>query len=469
MIWIFSNVPFTAPEAPKVEEDDLLVFLNKAANVAHYRDHFKKVVYHRSPEACYGAEVMGCVNRYVFSAGKASVPGEFIDGLKKSYDWNYEIEAGKVKCMTTGYMVAMYMRKLYPDDEIVLVNFGFGVKESTYRCPYHNWPFEDKALAGFKHIYTGGNVPLRNVAPASLGGLDRNARLQRKRVYYELSGWLGDNVYASAVVANMVAAGFAVNVSTTGHAALWEPCRLLDRRITRENADVVLKQRNFNPWTLHCPNIIHGVTAAAAYDLNTEIPVRMKRPHVWLELPEERLIDGLYVVLNTGWQNSAPTKKWSRENWEKLIALCPDVHFVQMGQAKNHAELLAGAVDMIDRTPLPDLLRLVRDAACVISPPSGAVHIAAAYKVPSILLAGGREPATLAAYPETVAFSACGGRLDCCRSAGCHRNKFGTGEKECGCFRHGADGPTAQCMLDITAEEVAEALRRQMDDKRKES
>ena len=162
MIWIFSNVPFAAAEAPQVAEDDLLVFLNKAANIQHYRGHFRKVVYHRSPEECYGAEVMGCVNRYVFSAGMASVPGGFIDELKRAYDWNYEIEPGKVKCMTTGYMVAMYMRKLYPDEEIALVNFGFAVKESTYRCPYHNWPFEDKALANFRHVYTG-----RTAAPAS--------------------------------------------------------------------------------------------------------------------------------------------------------------------------------------------------------------------------------------------------------------------------------------------------------------
>jgi len=463
MIWIFSNVAFSAAEAPQVGEDDLLVFLNKAANVGHYLNHFRKVVYHRSPEEVYGAEVMGCVNRYVFSAGKASMPGGFIDELKRAYDWNYEIEAGKVKCMTTGYMVAMYMRNLYPDAEIALVNFGFGVKESTYRCPWHNWKFEDKALANFRHVYTsGGNVPLRNVAPASPGGLDRNARLHRKRVYYELSGWLGDNVYASAVVANLVAAGFAVNVSEAGHAGLWEPCRLLDRKISRENADAVIRQHYLPPWSVGCPHLIEGVTAAAAYDLNAEVPVRAKRPHIWVAPPKERLIDGRYVVINAGWQNSAPAKKWARERWEQLIALCPDVRFVQMGQKKNHAEPLAGAVDMIDRTDLSDLLRLVRDAACVVSPPSGVVHVAAAYKVPSILLAGGREPATLAAYPETHVFSACGGRLECCRDRGCHRNKFGTGPKECGCFRHGADGPTSQCMFDITAEEVAEALKKQL-------
>lgn len=449
MIWIFSNVPFAAGNAPQVAEDDLLVFLNKAANIEHYRSHFRKVVYHRSPEECYGAEVMGCVNRYVFSAGKASLPGGFIDELKKTYDWDYEIEAGKTKCMTTGYMVAMFMRHEYPDEEIVLVNFGFEVKNSTYRCPWHNWRFEDKALAEFRHVYTAGEDVKRHT----------DTIVYRKKVFYELSGWLGDNVYASAVTMNIVGAGFAINVSENGHGDIWKKCPFLDRKITQENADIVIRQRYLYPWDLHCKHIIDGVTAAAAYDLNADIPFRIRRPRIWTELPEARLMKNPYVVINTGWQNSAPTKKWSRENWEKLVALCPDVAFVQMGESKNHAEPIPGAIDMIDKTELADLLRLIRDAACVVSPPSGAIHIAGAYRTPNIMLSGGREPATLAAYPETVAFSACGGIRECCMSSGCHRNKFGTGDKECGTFRDGADGPTAQCMLDITPEAVAEALR----------
>ena len=444
-IMIFSNVAFSAAEAPQVGPDDLLVFLNKAANVQHYRGHFAKIVYHRSPEEVYGSEVMGCVNRYVFSAGKASMPGGFIDELKRAYDWDYEIEAGKVKCMTTGYMVAMYMRKLYPDAEIALVNFGFAVKESTYRCPFHNWPFEDKALANFRHVYTG--------RPAA-----RTAR--RKTVYYDIFRHLGDNVYSSAVVANLVAAGYAVNVSENTNSWLWKECPILDRKITRENADFVIKQRFPGTWNASREHIIAEVTHAAAYDLGSEVPVRCKRPHIWATLPAGRLIADPYVVLNAGWLNSTPPKKWARERWEQLIALCPDVRFVQMGMSQHHAEALPGVVSMIDRTPEYDYLRLIRDAACVISPPSSSVNIAAAYHVPAIVLAGGREPARLTAYPEMVVFSSCGGRLECCKNGACGRFQFGTGPKECGAFRHGADGPTSQCMLDITAEEVAEAIRK---------
>ena len=92
-------------------------------------------------------------NKYVF--GKNSdIPSEFINNLKAEYDWNYQIQKGKVKCATTGYMVAKWIQHEYPNDEIILVNFGYKVSKSSYRCPYHNWKFEDKELQKYNHIYT---------------------------------------------------------------------------------------------------------------------------------------------------------------------------------------------------------------------------------------------------------------------------------------------------------------------------
>jgi len=152
-VYVFSNVLY--PESNRINPAprDLLVFLNKAATIGYYAGHQNKIVYHRSPKPDYGEEVMCCPNRYVFDAGKASIPKNFIDELKKSYDWNYPIEDGKIRCMTTGYMVVKYLQHLYPEREIVLVNFGYGVEKSTYRCPWHNWKFEAEALGKFRHLF----------------------------------------------------------------------------------------------------------------------------------------------------------------------------------------------------------------------------------------------------------------------------------------------------------------------------
>ena len=156
-IYVFSNVKYPEAKKIKVRPGDILVFLNKSESIGYYRtDSCAKFAFHRSQDENYGAPVPGCINRYVFDRTKSGIglKNEFIDRLKKNYDWNYEIEKGKVKSMTTGYMVVKWLEETYKHRKIVLVNFGFEVKNSTYRCPWHNWKFEAEELKKFEHIYT---------------------------------------------------------------------------------------------------------------------------------------------------------------------------------------------------------------------------------------------------------------------------------------------------------------------------
>ena len=449
---VFSNVQY--PESRKLATlpGDVLVFLNKGATAHYYKDGpaQQKICYRRSKDESYGKDLDFCENRFVF--GENGIPKEFLAELKKSYNWDYYIEPGKTRCATTGYMVVKYLEHLYPDREIVLVNFGYDVKHSTYRCPWHNWQFEAEELKKFRHI---------NTAELSTAAEDG-----KKRLLYQLSGWLGDNVYGSAVVENIVKSGkFLVNVETN-HKALWENCPHLDRSITRENADLIVRQRNLYNWETGTPHIIEGVTARISLDTGVQIPVETKRPVCYMELPPERLIEKPYVLINTGWQGSAETKKWARSYWLQLLDSCPEVTFVQFGQKRNHATPLPGAVDMIDKTSIQDLARLVRDAQCVISPPSGITHLAGAFGTPFISLAGGREPASLVTYPGGVVLSSCG-QLECCKTGGCHRNHF-TGEK-CGAEPVQCPGdtlPTGKCMTLITPEEVLQNLLKLLQEQR---
>ncbi len=153
-IWVISNVKY--PEEKRIEPDpgDLLVFLNKAVTARYYADcPNEKLVFHRADEESYGIPVPGCAERFVFGSNP-SIPREFIDGLKAGYDWDYPIEPGKIRCMTTGYMVIKYLQAQYPERPITLVNFGFRIKHSTFRCGWHNWRFEAGELAQFEHVYT---------------------------------------------------------------------------------------------------------------------------------------------------------------------------------------------------------------------------------------------------------------------------------------------------------------------------
>lgn len=156
-IYVFSNVEYPEERKLEVGPNDLLIFLNKAASSSYYADApCRKEVWRRTASADYGVDVPGCVNRCVFDSTPdgPAMPAEFIDDLKAHYDWNYPIKQGKTRCMTTGYMVVKYLQAQYPDRELVLVNFGFAVAKSTYRCPWHNWDFEAAELGKLPHVFT---------------------------------------------------------------------------------------------------------------------------------------------------------------------------------------------------------------------------------------------------------------------------------------------------------------------------
>lgn len=155
MIYVFSNVEY--PESRKLHPapGDLLVFLNKAGSEAYYRGHPRRMCIRRSPRPEYGVDIPDADNRFIFSGPpEKTAPSSLIDELKESYDWDYEIEKGKTRCATTGYMAVKWLEKMFPGETIRLVNFGNGVRKSTYRCPWHNWRFEAKALREYQHMFT---------------------------------------------------------------------------------------------------------------------------------------------------------------------------------------------------------------------------------------------------------------------------------------------------------------------------
>lgn len=179
MIYVISNVEY--PEIRKLHPapDDLLVFLNKAKSASYYQDHQRKMCIRRSPKSEYGVDLDGVDNRFIFSGPpEKTAPSNVIAELKKSYDWDYEIEKGKVKCPTTGYMAVKWVEKMFPGQTITLVNFGYEVDKSSYRCPWHNWRFEAKVLGEYKHIFTADLAEHDRIEIAYCGDADCLERIK---------------------------------------------------------------------------------------------------------------------------------------------------------------------------------------------------------------------------------------------------------------------------------------------------
>ena len=440
---VFSNVKYPAGQKIQTRKTDILVFLNAGTSAAYYAaDPVEaKICWHRTTHPDFGPVLLFCENHYVTSPQE--IPQSFIDDLGKKYDWNYQPRSRRKRCMTTGYIVVCWLEKTFPDREIVLVNFGMDVQGSTRRSSDHNWQFEDRQMQRFHHIFTADAKTFR-----------------KRKIYIAPRPWLGDNVLASAVIKNIIATGmFEINVDPRGKQALWQNCPYLNREITRANCDNVFRMRDRDRWRADCRHLIDGCTAEFAGYIGEDVPVVCRKPEIWMQLPEDRLVESPYIVINTGWQNSAETKRWSQTYWQQLVDLFPDRCFVQVGETRNHAVPLRNTCSLIDRTDLPRLAQVVRDAACVISPPSAVIHFAEAYDTPSITLAGGREPAGLTAYPGRDVLSVIG-QLSCCRRGGCHNSHFAADRI---CNRpvriDGDTLPTCQCMTMITPEMVAGKLK----------
>lgn len=156
-VWIISNCAYSRKKLVPAGPDDLLIFLNKAQSLEWYAEHPNRAIFHRSPEKSYGTdEDKSVYHFYCFPKGEdvQYIPPIVIKELKSEYDWNYDIEDGKVKSATTGFMVVKFLEKVLPNAKLVLVNFGYKVEKSSYRCPWHNWEFEAKELGKYTHFYT---------------------------------------------------------------------------------------------------------------------------------------------------------------------------------------------------------------------------------------------------------------------------------------------------------------------------
>lgn len=161
-VYVFSNVRYCESARIHVQPDDVLMFTNSAASFRYYKGHGQIVVVHRYPNResrGYGSELSGASHVYIYGSHGTRVPSAFVRALWARYDKKYDGERrgnGRViRSMTTGYIAAKYAEHAYPGREIVLVNFGFSVENSTYRSPAHNWVFEDRDLSSFRHVFTG--------------------------------------------------------------------------------------------------------------------------------------------------------------------------------------------------------------------------------------------------------------------------------------------------------------------------
>lgn len=154
---------------------------------------------------------------------------------------------------------------------------------------------------------------------------------------------------------------------------------------------------------------------------------------VWISQVQE--ITGrpdAYWLLNAGCKSDYTCKLWPTGQFQEVVDRTRGrILWVQVGSEEHDHPRIEGALDLVGKTDLRQLVRLVHHAAGVLTGVSLLQHLAAAvprpkhaqgFARPAIVLAGGREPQAWNTYRGQHYLHTIG-RLDCCKDGGCGRSR----------------------------------------------
>lgn len=201
-------------------------------------------------------------------------------------------------------------------------------------------------------------------------------------------------------------------------------------------ADLIQPQRVEWDWLNYGPphdrHLSHVWRDDLARLLGVDIPMPDVSGSVYLSEAERAWPTDLlgpgprpFVLVNSGVKADMPAKGWGRGRYQAVVdRLRGDVEFVQIGAATDQHAPLSGAFDLLGRTSIRDLIRLVYWSDLVLCPITFVMHLAAAVPTrdgglrPCVTIAGGLEPPVWIMYSGHTVLSAVG-RLPCCRTTGC--------------------------------------------------
>jgi ADP-heptose:LPS heptosyltransferase len=276
----------------------------------------------------------------------------------------------------------------------------------------------------------------------------------------------------------------------TAHAPLWELNPHIAGMRARGFAGGMQSTRlDYGPYLNRArtdrQHFITSFHRAIAKKLERAVPVLLPKPDLHLsdEHKANSPVSGRYWVILAGGKWDFTAKIWSGQRWQQTVdlLLARGIQCVQCGvaKAKHIQPTLSNVLNLVNRTSLRELLRLIYHADGVICHVTCAMHMAAAFDKPCVVIAGGREHWWWEAYVNTdlKAFGPAAapvavphrylhtqGMLDCCREYGCWRSKLTRDEpdrRNSYCKRPCDDGygqKHAGCLHLITPQHVTDAV-----------
>jgi ADP-heptose:LPS heptosyltransferase len=184
-----------------------------------------------------------------------------------------------------------------------------------------------------------------------------------------------------------------------------------------------------------------------------------------------------FWIIVSGGKKDFTAKWWDPARCQEVVDHFRDrILFVQCGAGGDHHRHppLDGVINLVGKTDLRQIVRLVYHAEGVICPVTMFMHLAAAVETrpgrprnrPCVVIAGGREPSQWEAYPHHQYLHR-NGCLPCCDDGGCWKSRvlpLGDGQEHDGSLcvypvKTSAGAVIPRCLDMVRAQDVIAAVQ----------
>lgn len=200
----------------------------------------------------------------------------------------------------------------------------------------------------------------------------------------------------------------------------------------------------------------------------------------WISQVEEAKNFNNFWLIQTGGPETQSSRWWDSGRYQRVVDEFRDkITFVQVGAADEYHPRLEGVIDLVGKTDLRQMIRLMYHAAGYVGAPGFLMHLAAASPTrpferngrprppvkAAVIISGGQEPYQWFAY-ENHQILHTNGMLTCCEVGGCGKSRCEIKhrlephpEELCSMpIKIGRDGITPKCLDMITVKMVVDRI-----------
>lgn len=146
----------------------------------------------------------------------------------------------------------------------------------------------------------------------------------------------------------------------------------------------------------------------------------------WISQVEEIVKKPVRIMglVNAGGKSDFITKIAPTKLYRDIInETCSRIQWIQIGVKEHDHPVMDNCINLIGKTDLRQLIRLVYHTNLVLCPVTLLQHLSAAFEKPAVIIAGGREGTTwISSYPKQHIFHSVGS-LCCCKDNGCWKSR----------------------------------------------